>query len=53
MRALSVRKIRNKYQLFSNLDFLRAAILDVVTSYGPHYYLYHPLGKPVNKTTIV
>ena len=49
MKALSVRKISNQYQLFWNLDFLRAAILDVVTFYGCHYYLYHPLGNPVNK----
>ena len=51
MRVFSVG-IRNKYQLFCNLDFLRAAILDVVTFYGCHYYLYHPLGKPVNERTI-
>ena len=37
MKALSERKITNKYQLFWNLDCLRAAILDVVTLYGCHY----------------
>ena len=44
------KQIRNKYQLLWKMDFLRAAILEVVTFYGWHYYLYHPLGKPVNKS---
>ena len=57
IRGVAYLRVRLKHECLRYfeiiLDFLCAAILDVVTFYGYHYYLYHPLGKPVNKRTIV
>ena len=54
---MKTKFVENKYLIsvtgILKFDFLCVAIFDLVKFHGCHYYLYHPLGKPVNKRTIM